>query len=71
MRILYDTLFKTIACSGLYPQLALADDCNSYRRDSDQVFHTRVIIIVLHVLSVLQGRAPLSRDVKFGIGCII
>ena len=28
--------------SGLYPQLALPDDCNSYRRDSEQVFHTKV-----------------------------
>jgi len=29
-------------CSGLYPQLAIADDCNSYRRDSSQVYHTKV-----------------------------
>ena len=28
--------------SGLYPQLAISDDCNSYRKDSDQVFHTKV-----------------------------
>ena len=35
-------LLKVILCSGLYPQLAIADDCNSYRKDSDQVFHTKV-----------------------------
>ncbi len=26
----------------LYPQLAIADDCNSYKRDSSQVYHTKV-----------------------------
>ena len=54
-----------IACSGLYPQLAVADDCNSYRRDSDQVFHTRVVIVLYVHVIFFQGMAPLSRDVKY------
>ena len=37
--ILYDSIPMH---SGLYPQLSVADDCNSYRRDSEQVFHTKV-----------------------------
>ena len=37
----------THMCSGLYPQVAIADDCNSYRRDSEQVFHTKVSDICL------------------------
>ena len=31
-----------LCCSGLYPQLAVPDDCNSYHRESDQVYHTKV-----------------------------
>ena len=33
---------QNFQCSGLYPQLALADDSNSWKRDSEQVFHTKV-----------------------------
>ncbi|XP_033109817.1 probable ATP-dependent RNA helicase DHX34 [Anneissia japonica] len=40
-------LLKVILCSGLYPQLAIADDCNSYRKDTDQVFHTKAKPFVL------------------------
>lgn len=32
----------TFPCSGLYPQLAVADENNSWKRDSEQVFHTKV-----------------------------
>ncbi|GFS00064.1 pre-mRNA-splicing factor ATP-dependent RNA helicase DHX15, partial [Elysia marginata] len=34
-------LVKIILCSGLYPQVAIADDCNTYKRDSEQAFHTK------------------------------
>lgn len=34
-------LLKLILCSGLYPQLALSDEHNSYKTDSDQLFHTK------------------------------
>ncbi|XP_071946737.1 probable ATP-dependent RNA helicase DHX34 [Antedon mediterranea] len=40
-------LLKVILCSGLYPQLAIADECNSYRKDMDQVFHTKAKPFVL------------------------
>ena len=35
-------ILKIILCSGLYPQVAIADDCNSYKPDSEQAFHTKV-----------------------------
>ncbi|KAF3847414.1 hypothetical protein F7725_020442 [Dissostichus mawsoni] len=34
-------LLKLLLCRGLYPQLALPDEHNSTRKDSEQVFHTR------------------------------
>lgn len=40
------TLMKLILCNGLHPQLAVADEHNSYKRDSDQMFHTKVSLIV-------------------------
>jgi hypothetical protein len=46
-------VLKLVVCSGLYPQLAIPDDCNSYRKDSDQVFHTKSKqFVVLHPTSV-------------------
>jgi len=30
-------MLKIILVSGLYPQLAFPDDCNTYTSDSDQV----------------------------------
>ncbi|XP_061215429.1 probable ATP-dependent RNA helicase DHX34 [Neopsephotus bourkii] len=35
------TLLKLVLCRGLYPQLALPDQFNSSRKDSEQLFHTR------------------------------
>ncbi|MBN3310424.1 DHX34 helicase, partial [Amia calva] len=34
-------LLKLVLCRGLYPQLALPDEHNATRKDSEQVFHTR------------------------------
>ncbi|XP_036417540.1 probable ATP-dependent RNA helicase DHX34 [Colossoma macropomum] len=34
-------LLRLVLCRGLYPQLALPDEHNSTRKDSEQVFHTR------------------------------
>merc|ERR1712112_558763 len=35
-------MLKLIMASGLYPQLAIADEFNNYKGGSDQLFHTRV-----------------------------
>jgi hypothetical protein len=35
-------MLKLILCSGLYPQVAIADEFNNYKRDCDQFFHTKV-----------------------------
>ena len=35
-------LLKIILCSGLYPQVAIADDCNTFKSSSEQAFHTKV-----------------------------
>ncbi|XP_075043225.1 putative ATP-dependent RNA helicase DHX34 [Mixophyes fleayi] len=54
------SLLKLIVCHGLYPQLALPDNFNSCRKDSDQVFHTRTKQgIVLHPTSVFSGNPEL------------
>lgn len=38
-------LLKIILCSGLYPQVAISDECNTFKPNSEQVFHTKVRII--------------------------
>ncbi|XP_053209462.1 probable ATP-dependent RNA helicase DHX34 isoform X2 [Panonychus citri] len=46
-------LMKMIITSGLYPQLAIPDQHNSYKKDSDQLFHTKAKpFVVLHPNSV-------------------
>ncbi|KAJ3394728.1 DEAH (Asp-Glu-Ala-His) box polypeptide 34 [Entophlyctis sp. JEL0112] len=34
-------LVRLVCCSGLYPHIAIADDANSYRPASEQVYHTK------------------------------
>ncbi|NWT47129.1 DHX34 helicase, partial [Chroicocephalus maculipennis] len=42
-------LLKLVLCRGLYPQLAVPDQLNSGRKDSDQIFHTKTKQgVVLH-----------------------
>jgi hypothetical protein len=36
------SMLKLILTSGLYPQIAIGDEFNSYKSGSDQMFHTRV-----------------------------
>ncbi|KAM4627481.1 putative ATP-dependent RNA helicase DHX34 [Polymixia lowei] len=49
-------LLKLLLCRGLYPQLALPDEHNTTRKDSDQVFHTRNKQgVVLHPTSVFAS----------------
>ena len=36
------TLLKIILCSGLYPQVAIADEHNNFKPESEQIFHTKV-----------------------------
>ena len=58
------TLLKVILCSGLYPQVAIADEHNSFKRDSDQVFHTRSKgFVLLHPTSVFCNN-PESLQLK-------
>ncbi|TNN66622.1 putative ATP-dependent RNA helicase DHX34 [Liparis tanakae] len=49
-------LLKLLLCRGLYPQLALPDEHNSTRKDSDQVFHTKNKQgVVMHPTSVFAS----------------
>uniref|UniRef100_A0A1A7X3V0 DEAH (Asp-Glu-Ala-His) box polypeptide 34 n=2 Tax=Iconisemion striatum TaxID=60296 RepID=A0A1A7X3V0_9TELE len=49
-------LLKLLLCRGLYPQLALPDEHNTTRKDSDQVFHTRNKQgVVIHPTSVFSS----------------
>jgi len=51
------TMLKLILTSGLYPQLAVADEHNSYKSGTDQVFHTRVKPFnVLHPNSIYASQ---------------
>uniref|UniRef100_UPI0037E83A26 probable ATP-dependent RNA helicase DHX34 n=1 Tax=Semicossyphus pulcher TaxID=241346 RepID=UPI0037E83A26 len=50
------SLLKLLLCRGLYPQLALPDEHNTTRKDSDQVFHTRNKQgVVIHPTSVFAS----------------
>jgi hypothetical protein len=42
-------LFKIILTCGLYPQIAIADEFNNYKRDSDQIFHSKVKTLILSI----------------------
>ncbi|KAJ8372778.1 hypothetical protein AAFF_G00277210 [Aldrovandia affinis] len=63
-------LLKLVLCRGLYPQLALPDEHNATRKDSEQIFHTRNKQgVVIHPTSVfasdpevLHVPEPESRD---------
>ncbi|BFY97868.1 hypothetical protein BsWGS_00907 [Bradybaena similaris] len=53
-------LIKIILCSGLYPQVAIADDCNTYKRDSEQAFHTKnKPFVLLHPTSIFATQPDL------------
>ncbi|XP_054884372.1 probable ATP-dependent RNA helicase DHX34 [Poeciliopsis prolifica] len=52
----HQALLKLLLCRGLYPQLALPDEHNTTRKDSDQVFHTRSKQgVVMHPTSVFAS----------------
>ena len=62
-------LLKLILCCGLYPQVAIADEHNSYSPDSDQAFHTASkMFSIIHPTSVFARRpellAPPENDSK-------
>ncbi|KAG1657328.1 putative ATP-dependent RNA helicase DHX34 [Nymphon striatum] len=43
------TVLKVIVCSGIFPSVAIADEHNSYKPDSEQLFHTKLKpYVVLH-----------------------
>ncbi|XP_014670331.1 PREDICTED: probable ATP-dependent RNA helicase DHX34 isoform X2 [Priapulus caudatus] len=49
-------LLKLILSSGLYPQLAIVDENNSFRPNTDQVFHTKdKPFVVLHPVGVFAS----------------
>uniref|UniRef100_A0A667XB43 DEAH (Asp-Glu-Ala-His) box polypeptide 34 n=1 Tax=Myripristis murdjan TaxID=586833 RepID=A0A667XB43_9TELE len=50
------SLLKLLLCRGLYPQLALPDEHNSTRKDTEQVFHTKNKHgVVIHPTSVFAS----------------
>ncbi|KAI1893670.1 hypothetical protein AGOR_G00126090 [Albula goreensis] len=49
-------LMKLLLCRGLYPQLALPDEHNATRKDSEQIFHTRNKQgVIIHPTSVFAS----------------
>ncbi|NWH69602.1 DHX34 helicase, partial [Piaya cayana] len=74
-------LLKLILCRGLYPQLAVPDQLNAGRKDSEQIFHTRNKQgVVLHPTSVFATSPELlhakegpersrSKDPVGGLSC--
>ncbi|XP_072884731.1 LOW QUALITY PROTEIN: probable ATP-dependent RNA helicase DHX34 [Hemitrygon akajei] len=53
-------LLKLLVCRGLYPQLAMLDEFNSRRKDSEQIFHTQNKAgVVLHPTSVFSSNPSL------------
>ncbi|XP_076850289.1 putative ATP-dependent RNA helicase DHX34 isoform X2 [Brachyhypopomus gauderio] len=67
-------LLRLLLCRGLYPQLALPDEHNATRKDSEQVFHTRNKQgIVIHPTSVFASdpevlHVPEHENSEFGAG---
>ncbi|XP_058489600.1 probable ATP-dependent RNA helicase DHX34 [Solea solea] len=52
----HQALLKLLLCRGLYPQLAVPDEHNTNRKDSDQVFHTKNKQgVVMHPTSVFAS----------------
>lgn len=50
-------ILKIILCSGLYPQFAIADEHNSYKPGSDQLFHTKVKpFVILHPMGIFANQ---------------
>ncbi|XP_070213312.1 probable ATP-dependent RNA helicase DHX34 isoform X2 [Littorina saxatilis] len=55
-------LLKVILCSGIFPQVALADDCNSFKGTSEQAFHTKnKPFILLHPTSIFAYQPDLLK----------
>ena len=53
-------LLKLIICSGLYPQVAIPDESNPWRKDSEQIFHSKQKqFLGLHPTSVYSLRPQL------------
>ncbi|XP_045216497.2 probable ATP-dependent RNA helicase DHX34 [Mercenaria mercenaria] len=53
-------LLKIILCSGLYPQAAIADDCNTFKANSEQAFHTKSKpFVLLHPTGVFSYKPEL------------
>ena len=49
-------LLKLILCSGLSPQMALADEFNNYKSTSEQLYHTRKkSFTILHPMGVFAN----------------
>ncbi|NXG39102.1 DHX34 helicase, partial [Dromaius novaehollandiae] len=62
-------LLKLVLCRGLYPQLAVPDQLNSSRKDSDQIFHTKNKQgVVLHPTCVF-ATSPELLQAKEGLEC--
>ncbi|KAL4227796.1 negative regulation of nuclear-transcribed mRNA catabolic process [Mactra antiquata] len=53
-------LLKIILSSGLYPQVSIADDCNTFKSTSEQAFHTKnKPFVLLHPTSVFSYKPEL------------
>ncbi|XP_067412662.1 LOW QUALITY PROTEIN: probable ATP-dependent RNA helicase DHX34 [Emydura macquarii macquarii] len=60
-------LLKLVLCRGLYPQLAVPDQYNSCRKDSDQIFHTKNKQgIVLHPTCIFASSPELLQVTEEG-----
>ncbi|XP_071372596.1 probable ATP-dependent RNA helicase DHX34 [Centroberyx affinis] len=61
-------LLKLLLCRGLYPQLALPDEHNSTRKDSEQVFHTRNKQgVVIHPTSVFASDPEVLHSLSLSV----
>jgi hypothetical protein len=61
-------LLKIILTCGLYPQVAIADEFNNFKRDSDQCFHTKhKTFVILHPTSVFAYDPDILQPCEDGI----
>lgn len=61
-------LLKIVLTCGLYPQIAISDEFNNYKRDSDQCFHSKhKAFVVLHPTSIFAYDPDILQPCDDGI----
>jgi HrpA-like RNA helicase len=65
-------LLKIVICSGLYPQVAIPDEANTFKKGSELIFHTKSKgFLVLHPTSVFSTNPECLDEDSGSKGCYL